>query len=161
MCAACFPSFYFPVTCNPSKAVMLSNVGVPHFIGVPHRVTFILPHATFRSSGIERRGRTQSYNSELFKVILLPQRSPRSYIAVIASPLILRTGEDPPASPPTCPLSWSPSRKTCARLPQLFLSKGDVHASPPTFLNSKRRQHVSPNFHHSRKTYSHLLQRSS
>ena len=32
MCAACFPSFYFPVTCNPSKAVTLPNIRVPHFI---------------------------------------------------------------------------------------------------------------------------------
>jgi len=30
-----------PVTCNPSRAVTLPNIGVPHYIGVPHRVTFL------------------------------------------------------------------------------------------------------------------------
>jgi len=33
-------SLYFPVTCNPSRAVTLPNIGVPHYIGVPHRVTY-------------------------------------------------------------------------------------------------------------------------
>ena len=33
------PVPYFPVTCNPSRAVTLPNIGVPHYIGVPHPVT--------------------------------------------------------------------------------------------------------------------------
>jgi len=33
-------SLYFPVACNPSRAVTLPNIGVPHYIGVPHRVTY-------------------------------------------------------------------------------------------------------------------------
>ena len=35
-----FMSLYFPVTCNPSRAVTLPNIGVPHYIGVAHRVTY-------------------------------------------------------------------------------------------------------------------------
>jgi hypothetical protein len=31
---------YFPVACNPSRTVTLSNIGVPHYIRVPHRVTY-------------------------------------------------------------------------------------------------------------------------
>jgi len=33
-------SLYFPVTCNPTRAVTLPNIGVPLYIGVPHRVTY-------------------------------------------------------------------------------------------------------------------------
>ena len=33
-------SLYFPVTCNPSGAVKLPNIGVPQYIEVPHRVAF-------------------------------------------------------------------------------------------------------------------------
>ena len=33
-------SLYFPVTCNPSRAVTLQNIGVLQYIRVPHRVTF-------------------------------------------------------------------------------------------------------------------------
>jgi hypothetical protein len=40
MCAACFPSLYFPVTCNPSRAVTLPSIGALLYIGVPHRVTY-------------------------------------------------------------------------------------------------------------------------
>jgi len=29
-----------PVTCNPSRAVTLPNIGVPLYIGVPHRVAY-------------------------------------------------------------------------------------------------------------------------
>ena len=32
-------SLYFPVTCNPSRAVTLPNVGVPHYIEVSHRTS--------------------------------------------------------------------------------------------------------------------------
>ena len=32
-------SLYFPVTCDPSRVVTLPNIGVPHYIGVLHRVT--------------------------------------------------------------------------------------------------------------------------
>ena len=39
MCAARFV-LYFPVTCNPTRAVTLPNIGVPLYIGVPHRVTY-------------------------------------------------------------------------------------------------------------------------
>ena len=31
---------YFPVTCNPSRAVTLPDIGVPQCIGVPHRYTY-------------------------------------------------------------------------------------------------------------------------
>ena len=31
---------YFPVTCNPSKAVTFPNIGVPYYIGVTQRVTY-------------------------------------------------------------------------------------------------------------------------
>ena len=31
---------YFPVTCNPSRAVTLPNIKVLHYIGVPHRVSY-------------------------------------------------------------------------------------------------------------------------
>ena len=33
-------SLYLPVTYNPSRAVTLQNIGVPHSIGVPYRVTY-------------------------------------------------------------------------------------------------------------------------
>ena len=42
MCASCFV-LYFPVTCNPSREVTLPNIGVPHYMGVPHRVTYPYP----------------------------------------------------------------------------------------------------------------------
>ena len=34
-------SLYFPVTCNPTRAVTLPNIGVPLYIGVPRRVTYL------------------------------------------------------------------------------------------------------------------------
>ena len=34
----------FPVTCNPTRAVTLPNIGVPLYIGVPHRVTYPYLH---------------------------------------------------------------------------------------------------------------------
>ena len=49
---------YFPVTCNPSRSVTLSNIGVPHYIGVRHRVT--LPKARRRSLAERRRQRAPS-----------------------------------------------------------------------------------------------------
>ena len=33
-------SLDFPVTRNPSRAVTLPNIGLPQYIGVPHRVTY-------------------------------------------------------------------------------------------------------------------------
>ena len=36
-------SLYFPVTCNPSRAVTSPNNGVPQYIGVPHRVAYPYP----------------------------------------------------------------------------------------------------------------------
>jgi len=121
---------YFPVTCDTSKAVTLPNIGLPHYIGVPHRVTYprssMLPSvlAVANVEGVHNRT-TQA----LFEVILLPQRSPRSCITVIASPLILRTRGDVHTSPPICPLqekrehvfpNSSHARETCIRLPQHF-----------------------------------------
>jgi len=35
ICASCCV-LYFPVTCKPSRAVKSPNIGVPHYIGVPH-----------------------------------------------------------------------------------------------------------------------------
>ena len=42
-------SLYFPVTRNPSRAVTLPNIGVPHYVGDPHRVTYPyeMAHGTF------------------------------------------------------------------------------------------------------------------
>ena len=37
-------SQYFTVSCNPSRAVTLPNIGVPQYIGVPLRVTY--PYGT-------------------------------------------------------------------------------------------------------------------
>jgi len=31
---------YFPVTCNPTRGVPLSNIGVSLYIGVPRRITY-------------------------------------------------------------------------------------------------------------------------
>ena len=82
---------YFPDIDPTHKGGHVPNVGVPHYIGVPHRVTYpyspMLPSvlAVANVEGVHNRT-TQT----LFEVILLPQCSPRSYIAVIASPLILR-----------------------------------------------------------------------
>jgi len=86
---------YFPVTCNPSRAVTLPNIGVPHYIGVPHRVTY--PYSPMIPSVLAVANVKGVHNptaQTLFEVILLPRRSPRSYIAVIASPFILRTDDD-------------------------------------------------------------------
>ena len=39
-------SLYFPVTCYPSRAVTLPNIGVPHYIKVPHRAAYpSYPHS--------------------------------------------------------------------------------------------------------------------
>ena len=146
-------SLRFPVTCNPCRAVTLPNVGVPECIGVLHRVRYPhspkLPYFVAVANVEEVRDRT---TQTLFEVILLPQRSPRSYIDVIANPLILRTTGDVHTSPPTCPLqgrrgqfspNFSGARETCMRLPQLF--KTDVKTSLPTFPTQGRRAHVSSN----------------
>jgi hypothetical protein len=90
----------------------------------------------------------------LFEGILLPQRSPRSYIAVIAIPLILHPTGDVHTSPPKCPLqgrrahvspNFPHARETCIRPPQLFSFKRDVNTSPSTFPTQGRRAHVSSN----------------
>ena len=44
-------SLYFPITCNPSRAVTLPNIGVPHYIGVPHRVTYPYPRLSLALQG--------------------------------------------------------------------------------------------------------------
>ena len=76
----------------------------------------------------------------LFEVILLPQRSPRSYIAVISSPLILNTSGDVHTPPLKCPLqgrrehvspNFSRARETCLRLPQIFLFNRNVKTQAP------------------------------
>ena len=134
---------YFPGTCNPTRAVQLPDIGVPHYVGVPHRVTY--PYSPMRPSVLAVANVEGVHNrttQTLFEVILLPQHSPRSYIAVIASPLILRPRADVHTSPPTCPLqgrrahvspNFSDARETCIRLPQLFSFKRDVNTSPQTF----------------------------
>ena len=40
------PGTPLPVTCDPSRAVTLPYIGVFHYIGVPHRVTY--PYLRFR-----------------------------------------------------------------------------------------------------------------
>ena len=47
----------FPVTCNPSRAVTLPNIGVPHYIGVPHRVTY--PYVGRLMSAMPSMGRAK------------------------------------------------------------------------------------------------------
>ena len=43
---------YFPVTCNPPRAVTLPDIEVAHYIGVLHRLTYPYPpHRAF----LERR----------------------------------------------------------------------------------------------------------
>ena len=43
-------SLYFAVTCNPSRAVTLPNIGVPYYIGAPPRITYPCPrHTQLRS----------------------------------------------------------------------------------------------------------------
>ena len=135
----------------------LPNIGIPHYIGVPHRVSNpyspMLPSVPAAANAEGVYSRT---SQTLFEIILLPQRPPRSFIAVIASPLILRTRGDVHTTSPTCPLqeirahvspTFSDAIETCIRLPQLFSfkrdvntssstlpTKGDVLACPPTFL---------------------------
>jgi len=47
-------SLYFPVTCNPTRAVTLPNIGVPLYIGVPRRVTYPYQPSTL-NRGSSRR----------------------------------------------------------------------------------------------------------
>ena len=37
------PPLYFPGTCKPYSAVTLPDIGIPHYIGVSHRVTYTTP----------------------------------------------------------------------------------------------------------------------
>jgi len=115
-----------------------------------------LPHATFRSSGSERAGSTQPYNSDPLRrhpaPTALPQElhrcdreSPhslhtrrRTHVSPRLSPSrntctrlpkLFRQERSAPVSP-----SFSRSKETSTSLPQLFPRKGDVLTSPPTFF---------------------------
>jgi len=48
-----FLSLHFPATCSPSRSVTLTNIGVPQYIGVPHRVTY---PKVLNPAAVERRG---------------------------------------------------------------------------------------------------------
>ena len=45
-------SLYFPVTCNPSRAVTLPNIGVPRYIGVLYRVSYPYPSVLTTPAGV-------------------------------------------------------------------------------------------------------------
>jgi len=58
---SCMPLFlYLPVTCNPSRAVTLPNIGISHYPGVPHRVAypFYVCWADSESDGSRRARRS-------------------------------------------------------------------------------------------------------
>ena len=49
-------SLYFPVMCNPSRAVTLRNIGVSQYIGIPRLVTYPYnPHDTPKPTNLELR----------------------------------------------------------------------------------------------------------
>ena len=136
-------SLCFPDTCNPARAVTLPNIGIPHFLGVPLRVTY--PYPPMLPSVLAVANVEGVHNltiQTLFEATIFPQCSPRSYISVIASPLILRTRADVNTSPPTCPLqgrrahvspNFSDAREMCIRPLQLFYSQESSTRLPQLF----------------------------
>ena len=155
MCSASFcPCISLSRTTPVGRSRCQTSGSCMHSSSAPNSLP-TLTQATLFYSGSERGGSTQPYNSDPF----------RSHPAPIAPPQELhRCDRKSPDSPHKGrrahdSTNVSPSRKTWTVLSQLFRSKGDVRASPPTFRNS--RQSVSPDFIHARKTCSRLLQRSS
>ena len=48
---------YFPVTCNLSRAVTLPNIGVLHYIEVPHWVAYPYSHDRYQRLRLQGEGR--------------------------------------------------------------------------------------------------------
>ena len=66
-------ALYFPVTCNPCRAVTLPKMGIAEYIGVPHRVTN--PYPSPKSVPGKR-----PFNSELPRNRVLKRLFARTHI---------------------------------------------------------------------------------